>query len=257
MKTRSQKLNLLKVLCAAQLRSSDYRSAAGALWSFMGPLLTFSVTYFIFVDRFGRAIPYFPLTLLTGIISLSFFTSAVSYVIKFFQRNRDIFINSKAPPEILLAAHLFVPLLKFLTELSLCAVLAAVLGILTPAGFAGVLLLIPFFVLLAAGVGLYLAVLGTLAGDIEEIWTVVAHTLIFVSPVFYQLPMISPWARTLITCLNPVTPFMLSFQALITGQNIPGFEPGTLFQAAAYALAALSVGWTTFRKMEKQVVESL
>lgn len=223
----------------------------------MGPLLTFSVTYFIFVDRFGRNIPYFPLTLLSGIITLSFFTNSVTYIIRFFRSNREIFLNSRAPAGILLASHLFVPLLKFLTEISLCLIISAFLGILSPAGLAGTILLLPCFVLLAAGIGLYLAVLGALAGDTEEIWMVLAHSLIFISPVFYQLPMISPWAGFLISYLNPVTPFMLSLQAFITGQHIPGFETRTVVQAAAYALAAFFIGWKTFKKMEKQVVESL
>jgi len=255
--TFTQKKNLLAVLCRQHLRTSDYRSAAGALWSFAGPMLVFSVTYFIFVDRFGKQIPYFALTLLTGIIALSFFSNSVSYLIRFFRSNRDTLVNSQAPGEILLLAHLFVPLLKFITEISLCLIVAFFLGILSPAGFLGTLTLIPFFVLLALGVGLYLAVLGTLAGDIEEIWMVVAHTLIFITPIFYQMPMISPWARFLILYLNPVTPFILSFQALITSQQVPAFHEGTLFQAAAYAAAAFLIGWTTYKKMGKQVVEVL
>lgn len=250
-------MNLLQVLCRSHLHSSDYRSIAGALWSFMGPLIVFSVTYFIFVDRFGRQIPYFPLILLTGIICLSFFSNSVSYLIRFFRSNRDTFINSQAPGEILLLAYLFVPFIKFLTELTLCFAIAAFLGILTPAGFFMSLVLVMLFTLLTLGLGLYLAVLGTLAGDIEEIWSVLAHTLIFITPVFYQLPMVSKWAGFLIVYLNPVTPFVLSFQAMITSQPIPAFSAGTLFQAAAYALAASVIGWTTFKKMEKQVVEVL
>ncbi len=257
MMTFAQKKNLLIVLCRQHLRTSDYRSAAGALWSFAGPMLVFSVTYFIFVDRFGKQIPYFALTLLTGIIALSFFSNSVSYLIRFFRSNRDTLVNSQAPGEILLLAHLFVPLIKFITEISLCMIAAFFLGILSPSGFLGTLALIPFFVLLALGVGLYLAVLGTLAGDIEEIWLVVAHTLIFITPIFYQIPMISPWARFLILYLNPVTPFILSFQALITSQPVPAFDEGTLFQAAAYASAAFLIGWSAYKKMGKQVVEVL
>ncbi len=257
MRKLRQNLNLLSVLCRANFRSSDYRSFAGALWSFMGPLIVFSVTYFIFVDRFGRHISYFPLTLLSGIITISYFSNTITYTMRFFPAHREILMNSRAPSSVLLPASLFVPSIKFFVEFTLCIIIAFSLRILEPQKLAVALALIPFLILLAVGIGLCLAVLSQLAGDVREIWLVFSQMLLFTTPIFYQLPMISPLARTLIVFFNPVTPFILSFQSLLTGHPVPYFHTGTLVQAAAYGLASFFTGWTYFKRMERQMVEKL
>ncbi len=257
MKTLRQNLNLLSVLCRANFRSSDYRSFAGALWSFIGPLIVFSVTYFIFVDRFGRQISYFPLTLLTGIITIGYFSNTVTYTMRFFPAHREILMNSRAPAAVLLPASLFVPSIKFFVEFTLCVLFAFSQGILEPSNLALALALIPFLILLAVGIGLCLAVLSQLAGDVQEIWFVLAQMLLFITPVFYQLPMISPFARIVVAVFNPVTPFILSFQSLLTSHPVPYFQTGTLVQAAAYGMASFLAGWTYFKRMERQMVEKL
>ena len=236
-------------------RTSDYRSFGGALWSLLGPLAHFAVMYFIFEDRFGRQIPHFSLHLLAGILPVTFLNGMVSQTMRFFERVRSVLINTTTPSETLMLSSLFVPFLKFLVEIMMCGSLAIAFGLMPPAGLLYLAALSITFMLLVLGIGLHLLILNSLAGDVSEIWQVTSNMLIFITPTFYTLDMLSPWARTLVRFLNPLTPFIIGFQSLVGGQPVPYYGAGTLPQAIVYSCLALASGYWLFKHFEKQVIE--
>lgn len=250
-------LNLLKVLTRMHLRSSDYRTFLGALWSLAGPLLTFAVLYFIFIDRFGRGITLFSLKLLTGVVVVQFFLAVIQITMNAMRQSRDVVVDSLTPSEVFLAAPLAVPLLKFLVEIALCLGLAASYGVFHTANILGLLILIFLYLILSAGVGLYLGVLNSLAADVGEIWQRIQPIMLFVCPVFYSLDMLSPWGRWAVDWLNPAASFMISFQSLISGHAVPGFSAWTMVRAALYAAVIFGTGYAFFKKLEKQIMETL
>lgn len=250
-------LNLLRVLTRMHLRSSDYRTFLGALWSLVGPLLTFAVLYFIFVDRFGSGITLFSLKLLTGVVVIQFFLAVVQITMNAIRQSRDVVVDSLTPSEVLLAAPLMVPLLKFVVEISLCIVLAVSYGVFHPANILGLLILSFLFLILSVGVGLYLGVLNSLAADVGEIWQRIQPIFLFVSPVFYSLDMLSPWSQLAVYWLNPAASFLISYQSLISGSPVPCFSAWTMVRAALYAAVIFSTGYVFFKKFEKQIMETL
>lgn len=238
-------------------RTSDYKSFMGALWSFLNPALTFLITYFLFQDRFGKQIPYFTLHLLSGIIVLSAFKSLVEHTIPFMERSRSILINSKTPSEILLSSSMVVPCLKFFIEISLCTMIGLALGLVKAQDLLFIYLLYICLIPMAIGFGLLLLTLHSFAGDTLEIWHILSQMLFFVSPLFYTLDMLSPWARTIILYLNPITPFMISFQGLITGQNTPYFSAGTIVWALSGSVILFAAGYGGFKRIEKELIETI
>lgn len=249
--------NLFYVLARMNLRASHYRSVMGTLWSFMGPFFLFIVTYFIFRDRFGHQIRHFPLLLLTAIICINFFSNVVGYTIRFFSGRRDILLNSVTPIGTIFLASLIVPVIKFSVEIGLCLIVAAFTGVLNFLYLPLIFILLAAFFMMAAGAGLMLAVLNSLAGDVEEIWYILARTLIFITPTFYTLDMLSPQARGLIRFLNPLTPATISLQSLISGHPVPYFDGAVFFQAILYAVLLLAAGMICFRRFRHVIVESL
>jgi len=237
-------------------RTSDYKSFMGALWSFLNPALTFIVTYALFQDRFGKQIPYFTLHLLSGIIVLSAFKVIVEHTIPFLERNRAILINSKTPSEILLFSSMVVPCLKFLIEISLCAGIGLFLGVLKIQNLPLIYLLYLCLIPMAIGFGLILLSLHSYAGDVLEIWHILSQLLYFVSPMFYTLDMLSPWSRAVILYVNPITPFMLSYQSLITG-NAPYFSGYTILRAIACSVIIFAIGYRSFKNIEMEQIERI
>lgn len=250
-----ERLNLLYVFSRTQHKLSDYRTVMGAVWSFLGPLLTFAVTYFIFSDRFGRQISHFSIKLLTGIIMINFFSVSVTYAMRAIVSNRSILHNSLTPPEVLVLSSLFNPLLKFLVEISLVVLLAAVGGLLPLSGVPFLLLTLLLFLIMTLGVGMFFSVFYCLAADVGEIWVVLSKLFLFITPVFYSADMVSVWARKMILFFNPITPYVLTFQHFLTPAPVPYYSGVTLLQCFLYALASLLAGYSSFKRHERTMVE--
>ncbi|MDP3921245.1 MAG: ABC transporter permease [Candidatus Omnitrophota bacterium] len=257
MKNLKKHLNLFLVLSRMHIISSDYRSFLGALWSFAGPLLSLGVLYFIFIDRFGRQIPHFPLRLLIGIVLLSSFKLVVQVVMQAVSANRDVIINSLTPPLVIVLSAVSVPFLKFIVEITVCIALAVFAGIFPFRNIFSLLGLSVFFFLLSLGVGFILAILYSFATDVLEIWNSISPILFFVCPIFYTLNMLSPWGRNLAYTLNPLTPFMICFQTLILGVQEPHLTSATYLHALLWALSLFLIGLFLSKKFEKQILEYL
>lgn len=255
MSSLKKNLNLFWVLSRMHLRTSDYRSLLGAMWSFAGPLLTFAVLYFIFVDRFGQHISSFSLKLFVGIFVLNFFLNVIQLTMHAFVCSRDIVINSLTPSEILLTAPLSVPVYKFTVEMGLCMAIGLFQGKFAPADLGWVLGLMAALLFMGWGLGLILAVLNSMASDVGEIWQRISPLLFFVTPIFYYLNMLSPWGGFAVYWLNPLTPFVLSFQEKLGGGGVPCWSPFTLWQALFLALAFSAGGYRYFKRYEKRLME--
>ncbi|MCB9800160.1 MAG: ABC transporter permease [Candidatus Omnitrophica bacterium] len=255
MKRFEQEINLLKVLMRSHIGSSDYRSVLGALWSFIGPFLTFAVLYFIFVERFGRHISFFALKLLTGIIVLTFFRNVVQVCMQSVTQSRTIALYTIAPSEIFILAPLIVPLIKFMIEISLCVIISAALGIFRFPALLPAIIIIFLFLAFSLGVGLMLAILNAFASDVREIWSILSPLLIFLSPIFYSFDMLSGWARSILYWGHPINPFILTFQQMVTGGNIPYYSHATFLLAFAFAGIFLILGYALFKRFEKVVLE--
>ena len=67
---------LIRQLVSRDFRTKYKRSVLGMLWSFLNPLLTMSVQYFVFSTIFKSDIPNYPAYLLIGIVSFNFFSEA-------------------------------------------------------------------------------------------------------------------------------------------------------------------------------------
>lgn len=236
-------------------RTSDYQSLLGALWSFIGPALTFVILYFIFVDRLGSQIPYFPLKLLIGITLTAFFKNTVQVAIQAVMQGQNLALTSTMPAEISLFAALTVPSLKFAVEVLLSIGIAVCLGLFQWWELALLLPAAIFLWMLATGFGLILGTLNALARDVGEIWDALSPMLIFLTPVFYSLDMLSPWARHSLYWLNPLSSFVLSFQHALVGGGIPYFLHTTPLIGFGYGLFFFVFGLLCFRRLQKIIVE--
>jgi ABC-type polysaccharide/polyol phosphate export permease len=253
---KKQHVNLLILLAKKNFKNSDYHSLLGILWSFIGPAATFVVTYAIFNQRMGQNISFFPLRLMIAIILISYFTRTCGYIMKFLRGNSQTLLNTNIPFEILLLSNLFVPSLKFVIELTLCCLVSIFLRILNPSYLPTIVLLSLFFSFFVLGFGFLLCLLYSLAADIEEIWIIGTRLLIFITPVFYTLDMLSDWGRFIVTYGNPLTPFVLCFQTFITNQKIPyydSFETWTLL--LGHTGIFFFLGYFLFIKYHKKLLE--
>jgi len=111
-----------------------------------------------------------------------------------------------------------------------------------------IILLLPVlfvFLLLAYGVGLAFAALGSLSKDFEKLFSIILYVGLFVSPVIYSPEIISGRAQ-LIFNLNPMSGVLLGFRAcLFGGYPFPWLQFG---YSAGAAVVLYYVGIRMFRK---------
>jgi ABC-type polysaccharide/polyol phosphate export permease len=197
----------LLMLTRAELKSMEYNSVLGALWSLLHPLILVGTMYLVFHNKYGQAIPAYSLYLLSGIITVNLFVSATTDLGNFFYSNRDFILNSTVPKETIFVSELLVHMIKFSLELLLCIALSLWLGFATW----NLLLLIPFlmlFVLFVSAVGILIALATCFIRDIQHIWLIASRFFLICTPIFYQTHDLGPLRKILITYVNPLTPFV-------------------------------------------------
>ncbi|MDD3313314.1 ABC transporter permease [Pseudodesulfovibrio sp.] len=101
------------------------------------------------------------------------------------------------------------------------------------------------FLLLAYGVGIMFAALGSLSKDFERLFSIILYVGLFVSPVIYSPEIISNRAQ-LIFNLNPMSGILLSFRAcLFQGYPFPWEQFG---YSAGFAVVMYFLGTSMFKK---------
>jgi len=215
---------LLKELIRARFKCDDRNSALGLLWSLLDPAAMLAVMYFIFRTRFGQGVTYYPLHLLWGIILVDFFVATISKVTFSLLESREMLLNVHIPPQNIIIVDIFMSLYKFLIEIVVCLALSIYF---THPSLSAVLMLVPvlfFYIVMVVGASFVISILTCLASDISHIWSLCSRFFYIITPVFYSIDSISPLARKAVYHLNPLTPFLLSFQNILLGQGrIDGF----------------------------------
>jgi len=231
---------------------TDHNSIGGALWSLLAPFAMLTALYLVFRERFGEELQAYPLYLLLGIAFVTFFSITTRQLIAILFVNRALMLNTTVPRETVILSQVAFHGYKLAVELVLCALLAVHFGTFSWASMVGVLPLLAAFFALVTGVGMLGAVVHSFARDIEHIWTLVAHLLMFVTPVFYGLESLSAPARFVIYWLNPLTPFLVALRGLFIG---PPAHPAVYLHAMAIGFGVLLAGYAAFLAAEGAALE--
>lgn len=239
-------------LVRSYFKVTDHNSVAGALWSLIAPFAMLTALYLVFRERFGEELRAYPLYLLLGISLVSYFATTTRLLIAILFTNRALLLNTAVPRETVILSQVAFHGYKLLVELVLCTLLAAYYGTLSGQALLAALPLLLSFLALVTGVGMLGAVLYSFARDVEHIWTLVTHLLMFVTPVFYGLDSLSAPARFVIYWLNPLTPFLVALRGLFIG---PPAGPGVYAHALAIGTLVLVAGYAAFLSAESAALE--
>ena len=113
-----------------------------------------------------------------------------------------------------------------------------------------VLLLLPLL-LIALGIGFVLCIFNLVIRDAASVLGIALTVAMLLAPVLYAPP--SGWPFALVNVLNPVSPFLIAAQGLLTGVA-PG-NGGALALATLFALLVFLLGWRLFSLALPRVLE--
>ncbi len=251
---------LIAALTVRDLKARYRGSILGFFWSLANPLLLLGVYTLVFTIFFPQqVVKNYPLFLFAGILPWTFFSAAVLESTNSISSNAGLVKKVMFPAETLPLVVVLSHLVHFALALP---VLFAAMGIYAYFGLAGIpvtALLVPFLMLLQtvfiAGLVMCVASASVLLRDLRDIIANLMQLGFFVTPIIYLIDNVPSRPLRALLRLNPMTPFVVSYQDVLFFGHLPGLSDTLLM--IAYALAAMTLGITVFERLRDTLAEAI
>lgn len=186
---RRRFIDLLWLMSVTEFRRTYFGTVFGYIWSLVRPLMLFGVLLFVFTQVFkiGSELHNYPVLLLLGIVQYTFFQEATTNAVTSVVAQEGVVRKTQFP-------RLVIPLATVLTAFfNFCLNLVVVLIFVLAWGVEPqwTWLLFPFAMvalfIFTTAVSMTLSVLYVRFRDVAIIWTVLAQTLFYATPILYPL----------------------------------------------------------------------
>ena len=242
---------LLKQLVWRDFRVKYKSSMLGMVWSFLNPLLTMLVYYFVFSTLFKSNIEYFQVYLMSGIILFNYFTECTSLGLS------SIIDNSSLITKVYMPKVIY-PLSKVCSSaINLCISFIPLFLVVVISGVAlsKSMLLIPvvvgFLVMFCLGISLLLATMYVFFRDMKFLWGVVLTMWNFLTPIFYPENIIPAEFLGIYRC-NPMYQIVGFMRTIVLDGAAP--TPEQWLFCCASAVVPLVLGLWVFRRKQDRFV---
>lgn len=225
----------------------------GIIWSAIEPLLYFTVLYLVFTGI--RDTPEnFAMYLITGIMIFHIFGRGTSGGLSCLTSNGGIIKSLKIKRD-------FFPIVTAVATVILAFVDVAVFFLLMPVfefspSLTIILLPIPMILLfiLILGLSYFLSVINVYIRDIQVIWPIFTHTLLFLSPIFWHIDEVKGILLD-IHNLNPLGQIIELAHKLVIDGEISALNDW--IYTTLFVFSIFGIGYIVFRKLEERIVEEI
>ncbi|SDQ79752.1 ABC transporter permease [Microbacterium sp. cf332] len=245
----------LWLLSSRDLRVRYSTSALGYLWSVLDPLVMSGIYWFVFTQVFHRDVgenPYI-VFLITALLPWVWFNSAVTDFTRAFNKDARLVRSTSIPRSIWVGRIVLSKGIEFLFSLPVLAVFAVFGG----ATVSWALLLFPVAmilqVVLLLGLGLIVAPLCVLWGDLERTTRLVLRALFYASPIIYGVADLPGFAKE-IGAFNPLAGIFTLYRV---GFFPDQWDTPSVIVGAATSILVLLLGVLVFRRLERPVLKEL
>jgi ABC-type polysaccharide/polyol phosphate export permease len=251
---------LIAALTARDLKARYRGSILGFFWSLANPLLLLAVYTLVFTIFFPQQVitPY-PLFLFAGILPWTFFSAAALESTNSISANAALIKKVMFPAEALPLVVVLSHLVHFALALP---ILFAAMVIYTSLGLATIpmtALLVPFLMILqtifVAGVVMCVSSASVLLRDLRDIIANLMQLGFFITPIIYLIDNIHYRPLRALLRLNPMTPFVVSYQDILFFGHLPGLSDALLM--VFYAVASMMLGITVFDRLRDTLAEAI
>lgn len=242
---------LISRLVSRDFQNKYRQSILGVLWSFINPLLTMVVQYFVFSTLFHPQIDNFPVYLMTGIIFFNFFTEGTTLALQSITTNAALIKKVYMPRIIYPLSRVLFSLLNVSITLIPLFLMILITGLpLTKAA-----LLLPFpllcLTIFILGMGMILSVLNVFFRDTAFLWGIVTLLWSYLTPLFYPEEII-PAAWIHIYHLNPMYQFIYFIRCLLLEGVSP--QPQTYLWCVLCAVIPFALGLWVFHRRQDNFI---
>jgi len=222
----------------------------GFIWAGLEPLFYFILLYIVFTSIRLSTKEDFPIYLITGILFFHLFIKGTSNALPSLGDNpmlKSLNIKREFFPVVATGSVCLLMIVE----------LVVFFGVMLFFGFtpSWTIIFLPvlmiLFLILILGLSYLLSIVFVYARDIQPIWVVVVHALLFISPIFWYLED----AKGIILEIHKFNPLgqLIEIGHKIVFGSIPPLEDWLYTSAIIFAI--LFIGFAIFKKYEKRVVE--
>jgi len=236
-----------------------YRNSfLGYFWSLLEPLLLSAVYYLLFIIIANNPQKEYPLWVVLGVITWSFFARSLNGCISSLTKNSAMIKQIYFPRELFsintVGSHLVIAILSLFVAIPFMYYFN-----IAPTIY---LLMIPIGLFLASslalGIGLLLAPLNVVNRDIEHLFRFITRAGFFLSPVMWTVDMI-PASRASIMeylLLNPMVVPITMVRKGIEGEALT-IDFFYVIYSFVFCLTSLWLGAIIFKRFESEVIKKL
>jgi ABC-2 type transport system permease protein len=248
-------LHSLWLLSARDLRVRYATSALGYLWSVLDPLVMSGIYWFVFTQVFGRGVgeePYI-VFLITALLPWVWFNAAVSDFTRAFNKDARLVRSTAIPRSIWVNRIVLSKGIEFLCSLPVLVLFAVFSGATVGWGILWFPLGVILQTMLLVGLGLIVAPLCVMWGDLERTTRLILRALFYATPIIYGINDL-PAPIHDIAAFNPLAGIFTFYRA--------GFFPDqwntlSVIVGALMTLVILLIGVWTFGRLERSVLKEL
>ena len=224
-------------------------------WAVFTPLVNtiiFSVV-FMKVAPLDVGAPY-PVFAYAGLLAWNLFASSLRFSVSSLTAHINLVAKVYFPREIFPFSTVIVAVVDLAVGATLLIAMMVYYRVPPTAAllFLPVVLLVQ--VMFTAGIALFLAMANLFYRDVKYLFEVLITVWMFATSVLYPMDRVGGMAGTLLR-LNPMTPIIDSYRAILFRGELPEMLPFTAVAIASVAI--LSVGWLTFHRSEYMFAECI
>jgi ABC-type polysaccharide/polyol phosphate export permease len=248
---------LFAQLVRRELRQKYQGSGLGVLWYLINPLVLMGAYYLMFGVLF-KTVTHddYPLFLMVGLVVWIFFSQSLLGAAPSLIDQGALIRKVRFPRETIPVSVVTVQLVTF----GVIFALVALVTVAVRGTFDAELLLVPPMLgclfALAIGLALLVSVMHAYFRDVAPILSAALLPWFFISPIFFEVGDLEQldrheWAKTVLTWVNPIAPFINGVRTVVYDGKVP--SAGTLIYIAAAAVISAVLGTALFRRLQAEL----
>lgn len=242
---------LIRQLVARDFKTKYKRSVLGMVWSFLNPLLTMLVQYFVFSTIFKNDIPFYAAYLLIGVVLFNFFNEVCNMSLYSILGNASLITKVYMPKYI----YPLTRVLSSIVNLGIALIPMIIVCLITGVRFEKSAILALYFILclmiFSMGMAFLLSSAMVFFRDTQFLWSVFSMVWMYATPIFYP-ETILPEEFRFVLKINPLYHFLKNTRICLLNGISP--EPNAYAQCMIISLVTLALGAWVFKKSQDKFV---
>ena len=247
----------MRNLIAKDFRIRYRNMSLGVFWSVLNPLVMLGILIMVFTVVYPQSgQPYFPISVLLGLVSYNFFTLCIPAATISVIENAPLVKKVAFPRQILPISVVLSQSIQVMVQLGLVAIFLLLFRVPLTAKLLLAPLIVGVLLLFVVGVGLLCSALNVVFRDTRYIVESMLTVLFWLSPVFYPLSIVHekfPVWLFGIYILNPLAGCIEALRRVILQGLYPDMV--SLAVAAAVSIVTLAAGFSLFTRLQRRFAD--